>query len=592
MELKRSKSKGTLELDEVLNCLVNDQLISKDEEQSIKHSAVRWQNREKNLITIICNHQNENKSSLGKKFTENSLNEWLAHKVGLTLFHIDPLKIDATAVTAICAQPYAERFNILPVKVTDDAITIAVSEPFITEWEEDLKQLHGKRFIRVLADSNDIKRYTKELYGFSQSVKNASNRPQDTKGQLNNLEQLVELGQTSDLEVNNQHIVNLVNWLLQYAFDQRASDIHLEPRRKKSNVRFRIDGVMHQVYQIPTPVMGAAISRIKTLGRMNIAEKRRPQDGRLKTRNEKGEVELRLSTMPTAFGEKLVMRIFDPEILLKNFSELGFNQHEKKLWHDISQQAHGIILVTGPTGSGKTTTLYSTLKQIASSEINLCTVEDPIELIEPRFNQMQVEHKIGLDFASGIRTLMRQDPDVIMVGEIRDFETAEMAIQASLTGHLVLSTLHTNNAPSAITRLLEIGVKPYLIKLTLLGVMAQRLIRTLCPHCKKPQLVSEDEWHELVMPYTVKQPKTIFQAAGCVECRQTGYSGRIGIYEIFKNTHPIQQQIVEDCDVSIICKLAIKEGMQTLRISGVEKIISGITSIEEVLRVAPENMSH
>jgi general secretion pathway protein E len=580
-----------LQLEEVLGWLVKDKLITKIEDHAIKQYALRWENREKDLINLICDYQVGKDSSLGKKISFSNLTKWLSVKVGLPLYHIDPLKIDAVSITAICTQPYAERFNILPVKVENDVITIAVSEPFIREWEQDLHHLHKKKFKRVLANAKDISRYINELYAFSKSVKHASDRQEDsTGGQLTNLEQLLELGEKSNLEANNQHIINLVNWLLQYAFDQRASDIHLEPRREESHVRFRIDGVMHQVYKIPTPVMGAVISRIKTLGRMDIAEKRRPQDGRLKTRNDKGEVELRLSTMPTAFGEKVVMRIFDPEILLRNFSALGFNQREKQLWGDMSRQAHGIILVTGPTGSGKTTTLYSTLKQLATPEVNLCTVEDPIELIEPGFNQMQVDNKIGLDFSSGIRTLMRQDPDIIMVGEIRDLETAEMAIQASLTGHLVLSTLHTNNAASAVTRLLEIGVKSYLVKLTLLGVMAQRLIRTLCSNCKIEHIVTDEEWKSLVTPFLIEKSAKVYQAKGCSECRNTGYAGRVGIYEIFKNTTSIQKLITPDCDANNITKLALKDGMKTLRVSGVEKILAGVTSIEEVLRVAPENL--
>lgn len=585
-----SVTEKKLTIEDILNWMSNDQLISMAEEEAIRKYSARWENRVKSLVEIICDYQAEKNTHLGKKFTKEKLSEWLAAKVGLPLLYIDPLKIDVAAVTAICTQPYAERFNILPVKVDADSITVAVSEPFIREWEKDLRHIHQKEFTRVLADANDIKRYIQELYDFSKSIKSASNRSDEQAGQLNNLEQLVELDKKGGLEVNNQHIVNLVNWLLQYAFDQRASDIHLEPRRDQSNVRFRIDGVMHQVYQIPTAVMGAVVSRIKILGRMDIAEKRRPQDGRLKTLINKTEIELRLSTMPTAFGEKVVMRIFDPEILLKDFAALGFNKREKLLWAQMSQQAHGIILVTGPTGSGKTTTLYSTLKQLATPEVNLCTVEDPIELIEPSFNQMQVDNKIDLTFASGIRTLMRQDPDIIMVGEIRDLETAEMAIQASLTGHLVLSTLHTNNAPSAVTRLLELGMKPYLVKLTLLGVMAQRLIRTLCPHCKTKHNLSIEEWGNLVEPFSVKKPDVVYQAVGCVECRNSGYLGRIGIYEVFKNTSSIQKLITENCDANSITRLALKDGMKTLRLSGVEKVIEGITSIEEVLRVAPENI--
>ncbi|MCK5889679.1 MAG: type II/IV secretion system protein [Methylococcales bacterium] len=580
-----------LQLDDVLSWLVDDQLISKFEDQAIKQYAIRWENREKDILNLIADYQPIKDESLGKKLSFLQLLEWLSKRVDIPLAHIDPLKIDAVSATSICSQPYAERFNILPIKVDKETITVAVSDPFIDEWENDLRHLHKKEFKRVLVDAKDIKRYTTELYSFSKSVKNASDKQVNKLGgQLNNLEQLLELGQSSNVDADNQHIVNLVNWLLQYAFDQHASDIHLEPRRDESSVRFRIDGVMHEVYKIPTSVMGAVVSRIKILGRMDIAEKRRPQDGRLKTKNEKGEVELRLSTMPTVFGEKIVLRIFDPEILQRDFSSLGFNQQELNLWREMSERSHGIILVTGPTGSGKTTTLYSTLRQLATTEVNLCTIEDPIELIEPKFNQMQVDHKVGLDFSSGIKTLMRQDPDIIMIGEIRDAETAEMAIQASLTGHLVLSTLHTNNAPSAVTRLLEIGVKPYLIKLTLLGVMAQRLIRTLCESCKVAHEITSEEWVSLLHPFKFKKPEFVFKAKGCSECRYTGYAGRIGIYEVFKNTPAIQKEMTQDCDANSIMRLAIKDGMKTLRISGVEKVMKGVTSIEEVLRVAPENV--
>ncbi len=586
-----SQQERKLKIDEILEWMIADKLIDEQERAELHRFSVHWENRDKQPVEIICGYQDVEKARLRVHFTQEKLSQWIASKVGLPYYFIDPLKIDVVKVTSVCTKPYAERFGILPVAVDEQTFTVATSQPFIREWERDLAHMLKKKLKRVYANGKDIARYTEELYAFSKSVKGASNRPDQFSGQLNNLEQLVELGEKSDLEVNNQHIVNLVNWLFQYAFDQRASDIHLEPRREKGNVRFRIDGVMHHVYELPNAVMDAVVSRIKTLGRMNIAEKRRPQDGRLKTLKNDGEVELRLSTMPTAFGEKMVMRIFDPEILLRNFSELGFNKKEQQIWLDMSHQAHGIILVTGPTGSGKTTTLYSTLKQLATPEVNVCTVEDPIELIESGFNQMQVQHNIGLNFASGIRTLMRQDPDIIMVGEIRDLETAEMAVQASLTGHLVLSTLHTNNAPSAVTRLLELGVKPYLIKLTLLGVMAQRLIRTLCPRCKEKRAVEDSEWRALVYPFKVKKPETIFRAAGCNDCRNTGYAGRVGIYEVFRNSQSIQKLIAENCDAVSVHTQALKEGMRTLRLSGVEKVLAGLTSIEEVLRVAPESMA-
>ncbi|WP_305908749.1 GspE/PulE family protein [Methylomarinum sp. Ch1-1] len=584
-----SQHEHRLTVDEVLDWMLGDQLIDPQEYAELHSFSLHWENRDRQAVEVICQYQAAEKGRLRKHFTEEKLSQWIAAKVGLPYYFIDPLKIDVVKVTTVCPKPYAERYGILPVAMDEHSVTVATSEPFLREWEADLGHMLKKKMKRVYANAQDIARYSEELYAFSKSVKGASNRPDQRSSQLTNLEQLVELGEKSDLEVNNRHIVSLVNWLFQYAFDQRASDIHLEPRRGKSNVRFRIDGVMHHVYELPSAVMDAVVSRIKTLGRMNIAEKRRPQDGRLKTLKNDNEVELRLSTMPTAFGEKMVMRIFDPEILLKNFSELGFNKKEQQLWREMSHQAHGIILVTGPTGSGKTTTLYSTLKQLATAEVNVCTVEDPIELIEPGFNQMQVQHNIGLNFAAGIRTLMRQDPDIIMVGEIRDLETAEMAVQASLTGHLVLSTLHTNDAPSAVTRMLELGVKPYLIKLTLLGVMAQRLIRTLCPKCKRKTAVDEAEWRTLVQPFKVEKPETIYRPGGCNDCRHTGYAGRVGIYEVFQNSPTIQRRIVENCDATGLQRLALQQGMRTLRLSGVEKVLTGLTSIEEVLRVAPES---
>jgi general secretion pathway protein E len=386
--------------------------------------------------------------------------------------------------------------------------------------------------------------------------------------------------------------VRIVDWLWQYAFDQRASDIHVEPRRDQGMVRFRIDGVLHQVYQIPAGVLTAMTSRIKILARMDVVEKRRPQDGRIKTRTLDGsEVELRLSTLPTAFGEKLVMRIFDPEVLVRDFKELGFSDEDKTRWDEMTNRPNGIVLVTGPTGSGKTTTLYSTLKTLATPEVNVCTIEDPIEMVEPAFNQMQVQNQIDLGFAEGVRALMRQDPDIIMVGEIRDLETAEMAVQSALTGHLVLSTLHTNDAPSAATRLMELGMPPYLLNATMNGIMAQRLVRTLCPHCKQAveQHRAEDHaaWDALVAPWKSKHPAKLYKPVGCLECRMTGFMGRVGIYETLLFTSAIKKLVNERADIAAIREQAFKEGMKALRISGAMKVGAGLTTIEEVLKVAP-----
>ncbi|MCC7269516.1 MAG: type II/IV secretion system protein, partial [Rhodocyclaceae bacterium] len=397
-------------------------------------------------------------------------------------------------------------------------------------------------------------------------------------------------------DANDQHIVSIVDWLWQYAFEQRASDIHIEPRREMGLVRFRIDGVLHQVYQIPMSVLNAMTSRIKILGRMDVVEKRRPQDGRIKTRTGDGEeIELRLSTLPTAFGEKLVMRIFDPEVLVRDFGELGFNDEDKTRWTQMTGKPNGIILVTGPTGSGKTTTLYSTLKQLATPEVNVCTIEDPIEMIEASFNQVQVQQNIDMTFAAGVRALMRQDPDIIMVGEIRDSETADMAVQAALTGHLVLSTLHTNDAPTAVTRLLDLGMPSYLLNATLLGVMAQRLVRTLCPHCKQAVPMSrkedEDMWEGLVAPWKSNKPKQLYRPVGCLDCRMTGFMGRVGLYEIMLMTPELRKLITPTTDLAKVRELAYREGMKPLRISGAMKVAAGLTTLEEVLQAAPPAQS-
>ena len=429
-----------------------------------------------------------------------------------------------------------------------------------------------------------------EFYSISHSVSGAERQNEGGGGVgIQNLEQLIELGRAGKLDVNDQHVVSIVDWLLQYAFDQRASDIHIEPRRDQGIIRFRIDGVMQQVYQLPISVLAPVTSRIKILGRMDIAEKRRPQDGRIKTRNSQGqEVELRLSTMPTAFGEKLVMRIFDPMVLLRNFRALGFTEADEKQWQEMIGNPHGIILVTGPTGSGKTTTLYSTLKLLAQPDVNVCTVEDPIELVDPAFNQMQVQPGIELTFAAGVRTLMRQDPDIIMIGEIRDTETADMAVQAALTGHLVLSTLHTNDAPSSISRLLDLGVPPFLIQSTLLGVIAQRLVRTLCLHCRKETQLRDGEWDMLVAPWKgAPKPARVYTASGCLECRNTGYRGRIGLYEMLAFSAGLKQLIKDEFDVDALRQEAIRAGMKPLRLRGALKVAEGVTTMEEVLRVVP-----
>lgn len=580
-----------LDITQIIAWLEADGMLSAADLKKCRQYALAGINKHKHPLKTLAECELADKSALGKLLTQEDLTQWLAKKLDTPYYYFDPLRIDVSKVTSIFSKAYAGNYNILPIKISNDEVVVATAEPFVRSWQQDLAKMHSGKIRCVFSNPDEIRRYVDEFYNFSQSLKGASHQTgQSESSTVQNFEQLIELSKTADLDANNQHVVNLVNWLLQYAFDQRASDIHIEPRRLQSNVRFRIDGVLHQVYQLPKNIMNAVLSRLKILGRMNIAEKRLPQDGRIKTQSSAGkEIELRLSTMPTAFGEKLVMRIFDPDVLLRDYEQLGFNKQELQIWNHMTSQSHGIILVTGPTGSGKTTTLYSTLKRLATPEVNLCTVEDPIEQIEPAFNQMQVQANIGLDFANGIRTLMRQDPDIIMVGEIRDMETAEMAVQASLTGHLVFSTLHTNNAPAAVTRLLNIGVPSYLIQQTVLGIMAQRLIRVLC-HCKAAVVPNEQQWQALTAPFKVATPKKIYQAVGCKLCRNTGFAGRIGIYEILENSVSLQKIIVAGCDINQLQKQAIKEGMRPLRLSGAEKVAAGMTTIEEVMRVAPERI--
>jgi general secretion pathway protein E len=510
----------------------------------------------------------------------------------MPFYHIDPLKIDLRAVTDVMSVDYAQKRGILPVEVNGKEVTIATAEPFQRVWEAELAQMLRLSIKRVIANPADIERYQGEFYNLAKSVKRAEKAGVQTSG-LSNFEQLVELGKAGrQLDANDHHIVHLVDWLWQYAFDQRASDIHLEPRRDAGIIRFRIDGVLHEVYQIPYPVLVAMTARIKILGRMDVMEKRRPQDGRIKTRMPDGEeIELRLSTLPTAHGEKVVMRIFDPEVLQRDFADLGFNKDEHETWQHMIKQPGGILLVTGPTGSGKTTTLYTTLKQLATPEVNVCTIEDPIEMIEPRMNQMQVNADIGLTFDTGVRALMRQDPDIIMVGEFRDLLTADMAVQAALTGHLVLSTLHTNDAPSSVSRLVDLGAPAYLLASTLLGVMAQRLVRVLCPHCKQKVPFQREEdhatWAALCAPYKSTPPTEVWRPVGCVECRNTGYLGRVGIYEIMTISSDVKRLLVQSPDLGALTQAAYKAGMRPLRVSGAMKVAQGITTLEEVMKVAP-----
>jgi len=578
-----------LDLSELLSDLLAQERISQDAAEQAMSARRQGADPHLHPLELIASQQLPDRQQPGRHLDLDSLSAWLARQAGQPYLRIDPLRIDVAGITPLMSFAFAQRHKILAVAVDAHSVTVASAQPYVRGWEADLAQVLKRPIRRVVASPAEIQRLTLEFYRLAKSVSGASNE-QKTRGP-GNFEQLLKLGANDQApDADDAHIVNIVDWLFQYAFQQRASDIHIEPRREHGTLRFRIDGVLHNVYQFPPLVTLAMVSRLKSLGRMNVAEKRRPQDGRIKTRPPAGsEIELRLSTLPTAFGEKLVMRIFDPQVLLKDFDQLGFGADDLSRWQAMTSQAHGIILVTGPTGSGKTSTLYTTLKQLATPEINLCTIEDPIEMIEPAFNQMQVQPNIDLSFSSGVRALMRQDPDIIMIGEIRDLETAEMAIQAALTGHLVLSTLHTNDAPAAISRLLELGVPPYLLRATLVGVMAQRLVRTLCRHCKAPAELASDDWHNLIHPRQSPPPRHGMRAVGCAECRGTGYHGRTAVYEVMPLSAALRALIQSDLDLADLRRQAAEDGMHSLRQAAARKLAEGLTSFEEVLRVTPQN---
>ena len=568
--------------------LYNKGYISKEDATRIIRNSKLTSVTSVHPYITLSDYKLENLTT-GKPISIEFITQFVAGMNNLDYVKIDPTKVNVNKVTSSVSQAYANKHKILPIDITPDTVTFAVANPNDVSWVEELKRILKLNVKIIHANPLDIQRLLFEFYGVNQSVKHAQ---QQHKGRqtdsLLNLEQLVQLGAKGDLTADDQHIVNIVDWLLQFAFEQRASDIHLEPKREESVVRFRIDGRLHNVYVLPALVMGAVVSRIKILSRIDVAEKRKPQDGRIKTvTTDSKEVELRVSTMPTTFGEKCVMRIFDPDAVVENYEDLGFSNDEVKQWLKMINRPHGIVLVTGPTGSGKTTTLYSTLRKLATEEVNVSSVEDPIEMVFQELNQMQINPKIGLEFSSGIRTLMRQDPDIIMVGEIRDLETAKMAVQASLTGHLVLSTLHTNDAPSAINRLLDLGVPDYLLRSTLAGVIAQRLVRLLCPHCKKPAKVDAEAWVSLVHPWNLEIPDRIYQKTGCLECRNTGYHGRTGVYEIMPVTGGLRKMIKDKIPSETISAECYRMGMQPLRISIANLLKNGKTSLEEAVKLVP-----
>ena len=581
-----SSPSGPLDWRRLVQWLLADGVITAEEAQRTVARCSQAESTQHPLVRLA--NVGMARAGDGRALDIEELTQYLATRSGMAYLRIDPLRVDAGRVGEIMSASYAERHKVLPVQVSPQEVVVATAEPFIDDWVAEVERQARRKVRRVLASPLDLKRYTGEFFALAKSVRAAEKA--GGAASAASFEQLVELGNSSkQLDANDQGVVRVVDWLWQYAFDQRASDIHMEPRREQGVIRFRIDGVLHPVYQVPMGVLNAMVSRVKLLGRMDVVEKRRPQDGRIKTRNPRGdEVEMRLSTLPTAFGEKLVMRIFDPDNTVKDLDALGFTSHDAQRWNELVRRPHGIILVTGPTGSGKTTTLYSTLKRVATEAVNVSTVEDPIEMIEPSFNQTQVQPQLDFGFTEGLRSLMRQDPDIIMVGEIRDLATAEMAVQAALTGHLVFSTLHTNDAPSAVSRLMELGVPPYLINATLLGVLAQRLVRTLCPQCKqRDEETSAATLAEAVRPWKLSGSYQPYKPVGCVECRMTGFRGRMGLYELLTVSEALKQQVHTSPSMDALRRQAVQDGMRPLRLAGALRVAEGVTTLDEVMASTP-----
>ena len=520
----------------------------------------------------------------GASVDEHLIAAAVAREAGLDHVRIDPLKLDADLIEAQISRPFARRHRMIPLALRDGVLKVACANPFSLESIDSFKRIAGRELSLVVASEPEILRALTEFYGLRQSVKKAE-RDLTAGIDLGNLEQLVRMKNEAEIESSDQHIVNAVEYMLQHAFDARASDVHIEPKRESSLVRFRIDGVLHDIQEVPMVVHRAIVSRIKTMSRLDIAERRRPQDGRVKTVRKDSEIELRVSTLPVAFGEKVVMRIFDPGVLLQDLAGLGFYPEELDLFSDFISRPHGIILITGPTGSGKTTTLYSALKTIASREQNVTTIEDPIEMVYDEFNQTAIDVKVGITYAAALRHILRQDPDIIMVGEIRDAETAQYATQAALTGHLVFSTLHTNDAASSISRLQDLGVERFLIASTLIGAMAQRLVRRICKHCITDRYLAPEEADALHVTVPAGKRIKVYEGSGCFECRQTGYLGRSGIFEILPVDDKVKELVIDGADGPLLKREAVRGGMRTLRQSALRKLADGVTTFEEVLRV-------
>jgi general secretion pathway protein E len=577
----------------VADILVRQSYITAEQGETIKQEAKLLPGRMRSASAyeqqsvaydLIARLRLPNLRDSGAPLSEIDIAQAIAGDSKLSHIRIDALSLNADLIESMMSRPFARRHRMIPLEMANGRLRVACANPYDIEGIDSFRRIAKRDVELVVASEPDILKSITEFYGLRHSVKRAE-RDLTSGIDLGNLEQLVRMKSENEIESSDQHVVNAVEFMLQHALESRASDIHVEPKRDRSLIRFRIDGVLHDIQTMPKVVHAAVTSRIKTMARLDIAEKRRPQDGRIKASRAGRDVELRVATLPVAFGEKIVMRIFDPQVLMQDLGGLGFYPDELQIFNDFINRPHGIILVTGPTGSGKTTTLYSALRVIATREVNVTTIEDPIEMVYEDFNQTAVQLKIGVTFAAALRHILRQDPDVIMVGEIRDAETAQYAIQAALTGHLVFSTLHTNDASTSISRLTDLGIERFLVSSTLVGTMAQRLLRRICPNCVTERHLTAEEVATLRLAVPPGKRVKVKEGEGCFECRGTGYLGRTGIFEMLPIDESIKNLIIHGADAPEIKREATKNGMRTLRQSALRKLAEGVTTFEEVVRV-------
>ena len=554
----------------------------------------RLQRREPDLLDIIVSLRLEIRGDKSKILTEELVMRAVSLRRKIPFKKLDPLELDINIVTKTIPRSFAVNHLVLPVEIRNGVLEVVSCNPDNQGVLEDIEQATQLKVRHLLSTRSDIRKLLAEFFGFQRSI-SAAESQFGTPGaglsvDIGNLEQYVRLSSAQELSSSDQHIKAAVNHLFNYALDQRASDIHIEPKRDACLVRFRIDGILHNIYKLPKAVHSAITSRIKTLSRLDIAEKRRPQDGRIKVGqgDESRDVEIRVSTVPVAFGEKTVLRILDPDVIFQDLNELGFSRRDAVVYNSFTGSPHGIVFVTGPTGSGKSTTLYSTLKKLATPEKNIITVEDPVEMVYDEFNQIAVQTQIDVSFSTILRNILRQDPDIIMIGEIRDLETATYAVQAALTGHLVFSTLHTNDAVSSILRLEDLGLEPFLIASTMLGALAQRLVRRICSQCAESYSVDVEDLKRMGFPVTDKGEIELRRGKGCHHCRGTGYSGRCAIFEIFPMSEQMKKLVAGKASDAELRQVAVREGMTTLREDAWAKVRKGVTTVEEALRVTSD----